>query len=153
MPSVLLALPPGVRILELNSNCAGPVLEALKRFGDGLQELRITGNGAELDWGCRGAGGLLSKLVQLRLDFRQRPEWDGFNGVEVAEVLTLRRGIADTLVAGASRMHSLALSVVWDANVPVLCRALPALVQLRWAGTALGCAKEQAGSHWHDAMS
>ena len=136
VPNVLLALPPSVRILELNSNCAGPVLEALKRFGDGLLELRITGNGAELDWGCRGAGGLLSKLVQLRLDFRQPPEWVG-HGVDDGSVGTLPRSVAGRLAAGAAGLLSLALSVEWDANVPALCTALPALVELRWAGMAL----------------
>jgi hypothetical protein len=44
------------------------VLEALKRFRQ-IQELRL-GSSADIDWGCPGAAGLVSKLVQLRLDFR-----------------------------------------------------------------------------------
>ena len=130
MPSVLLALPRDVCILELNTACAGPVLEALKRFRQ-LQEFRI-GNGADIDWGCPGAAGLMSKLVQLRLDCRQRPEWDGErNVVGGCDIHTLPSGIANALAAGASRLRGLALSIQWSPSVPVLCTALPALVDLK----------------------
>ena len=83
------------RALEPNTACAGPVLEALKRFRQ-LQEFRI-GNGADIDWGCPGAAGLMSKLVQLRLDFRQRPEWDGERNVVGGDIHTLPSGIANAL--------------------------------------------------------
>lgn len=130
VPNVLLAVPWGVRILELAAHCAGPVLEALEGFSH-LQELRITGSGAGITWTRRGAAvpGALPKLVQLRLDYRQRPEY-GCNGVAFALVLSPSRHIGDTLVA-ATRLRSLALCTSWSDGVSALCLALPALLELR----------------------
>ena len=129
MVGVLAVLPRGVRILELATHCAGPVLEVLQRFRQ-LQRLRITDSGAGITWGCRGAARVLPKLVQLRLDGRQRPQWCDDGSVHRAEVDTVP---SDALIAlaAATRLHSLALCLRWDDGVPALCFALPALLELR----------------------
>jgi hypothetical protein len=131
VPSVLLALPRGVRILELAAHCAGPVREALESFRH-LQELRISGSGARSIWTRPGAAAVsvvLPKLVQLRMDYRQRPTF-GQNYVVSAQVLPLPRHIADTLAA-ATRLRSLTLCARWGDGVPALCFGLPALLELR----------------------
>ena len=125
---VLLALPRGVRILELDAPCAGPLLEALKRFSR-LHELRIGGNGAGITWSCPGAAGLLSKLVQLRMDFRGKPIWkDEYVYPPKEDGIPTHTGGA---LAAATRLRSLALCVSWSDGVPALCSALPALEELR----------------------
>ena len=130
VPSVLLALPRGVRIVELAAHCAGPVLEALQSFNH-LQELRVGGSGARIIWSRPGAAAsvVLPKLVQLRMDYRQRPTF-GQNYVVSAQVLPLPRHIADTLAA-ATRLRSLTLCARWGDGVPALCFGLPALLELR----------------------
>ena len=117
VPSVLLALPPSVRILELNTPCAGAVLNALGPF---ILKLHITGNGADISWGNLSAAAsvVLAKLVQLRMDFRQRTTWE-WGGPIAATVLSPPRHIAGTLVA-ATRLSSLALCASWSDNVPAL---------------------------------
>ena len=131
MPRLLLVLPVGLQVVELNSTCAGRVLETAKRFGQ-LQELRLAGNGADIDWYCSHAAGVLCKLVQLRLDFRQLPEWDAWHDVERGQRVTaLPHSIPKALVPAAARLHSLALRLRWDDSVPALCSGLPALADLR----------------------
>jgi hypothetical protein len=125
VPSVLLALPPSVRVLELNTPCAGPALEALLCVR--LQELRITGSGAGIAWGGRGAAHVLPKLVQLRLDRAKRSRDDGHGDIFVE---ALPDGIASPLAA-ATNLHSLEIHAIWSGGVPALCKALPALMNLR----------------------
>ena len=129
VPCVLLALPRGVRILELAAHCAGPVLEALQPLTR-LQELRISGSGAGIIWTRRGAAvpAVLPKLVQLRLDYRGRPSYR-YNYSCSAPVPSPRH-IGDALVA-ATRLRSLGLCASWGDGVPALCFALPALLELR----------------------
>jgi hypothetical protein len=127
VPSALLALPRGVRILELNTPCAGPVLEAVQRFSL-LQELRITGNGASITWCCPSADRVLPLLVQLRLDCRQPPEWDGVDW-GASDVEPIPGGLSSSLVA-ATGLRSLDLCIWWSDDVPTLCSTLPTLLQL-----------------------
>ena len=47
------------------------------------------------------------------------------------DVHTWPSGIADALAAGARRLRGLALSINWSPSVPMLCVALPALVDLK----------------------
>ena len=128
--SALAVLPAGLQVLELDAPCAGPVLEALKRFRS-LQELRITGNGAGITWESRGTAGVLSKLLELRLDGRQREEYNEDAGCnEVGEVHAVHGSIA-SMLAPATRLRSLALRISWDDAAAALCSALPALEHLR----------------------
>ena len=133
MLSVLAVLPRGVRSLELDTPCVGPVLAVLQRFSS-LQELRISGNGAGIAWGCRSAAAVLPKLVQLRLDYRQPFEWEGLHASmyspQNAEVSALPLGMIGVL-APATCLETLALRLRWSDGVPALCSALPALRELR----------------------
>jgi hypothetical protein len=131
--SVLAVLPRGVRSLELDTPCVGPVLAVLQRFSS-LRELRITGNGAGIAWGSRGAARVLSKLVHLCLDYRQPFEFEGLQdssyNPQNAEVSALPLGMIGVL-APATRLEILALRLRWSDGVPALCSALPALIELR----------------------
>ncbi len=74
---------------------------------------------------------VVDKLSDLCLDYRQRREWDG-DLYQDAEVLRPDDSVARCLSA-ATRLHSLTLMVEWGDSVRTLCRAIPALRDLRWA--------------------
>lgn len=114
--AVLLALPPGVRWLELDVlPCAGPLLPALARFRH-LEELTIGGNGADICWGV-GPAAVLAPLRALCLDYRQQ---------EDSLPSSTQRALA-----AATALHSLELRVYWNDQVVQLCCALPGLRSLR----------------------
>lgn len=126
--AVLAVLPLGLRVLELATHCAGPVLEALQRYKQ-LQELRITGSGTGIEWGCRAAWSVLPKLVQLRMDCWEEPQRNG-DYVLDAEIVDVPTG-AYIALAAASRLRRLELLSLWREDLPALCQALPVLVELK----------------------
>lgn len=123
--AVLSVLPPSVRWLELAvSPCAGPLLPALARYSQ-LEQLDITGNGAAIRWDAERAS-VLAPLRQLHMDFRRVP---GLK-MDVHSVGWLPTSAAQALSA-ATALHTLEVRVMWSYDVAALCRALPALRQLK----------------------
>jgi hypothetical protein len=123
---VLLALPPGIRELELACPCAGTLLLALQRFRR-LEALWLIGNAADVLWDDAGpAAAGLPTLRALRLDYRQPPSyWN-----ECTAVLQLPTGAAAALGA-ATRLTCLELRAEWSQAASDLCSGLPALRELR----------------------
>jgi hypothetical protein len=129
---VLLALPSGIRELELACPCAGPLPAVLQRFRR-LENVDITGNGAGVLWACSApaAAAVLSKLRSLCLDYRKPPKFYAHAEFsKPALVLQLPAGIAAQL-APATRLTALELRVEWSDGVRVLCGALSALRELK----------------------
>ena len=111
--------------LELSNCCAGPLFAALMRFSQQLLELRISGNGAAVQWHGWGAAALLPKLRQLRLDYYEDGrQWD------YCRCSCLPSNMP-TLLAHACHLSSLELAVVYSEAVVAVCQALPALRLLR----------------------
>ncbi|KAL4457958.1 hypothetical protein ABPG75_012823 [Micractinium tetrahymenae] len=113
-PAVTLAmlstLPAGLRELELRLPCAGPLLPALSRFRQ-LQEVRITGSAAAVEWTGCGSTAALCKLTHMCLDCRQpmlaEEQW-GWDYPQSYAFLRLSDDIAGHL-APATRLTSLEL--------------------------------------------
>ena len=129
--SVLAVLPQAVRILELDSPCAGfagPLFAVLERF-HGLQELHMRGSCTGCTWNRRCTASVLSRLLKLGMDFRGL-DFTGMDFKGQLQVFALPRYMLQAL-ASASRLHSLGLCVRWHEDVRALCCALPALVDLR----------------------
>lgn len=124
-------LPLSIFDLELDIPCAGPLSVALTRFRQ-LQQLSLRTGG--LAW--RGLGGsfVMRRLVQLALDYRQQPVWEGdcaeTTDFQHAEVLPLESSLAADL-SGATRLSSLELRIKGAQHLLAVCNALPALRELR----------------------
>lgn len=128
-----MALPAGVRLLELNVvPCAGPLLPALMRFSR-LEALTIDGNGADIRWDL-GPVSTLSPLHSLRLDYRRPPREEDDVWHFTRSRVKLLPESAPRALAAATDLHTLELRVVWDDDVAKLCRALPSLRNLRCGG-------------------
>ncbi len=145
VPSLVLALPPGMQALELRLVCDGPVLAALQRFTQ-LRSLRITGSGADIDWSAAGSGALdctpavwSEALEALSLDYRG-PAEEGPDGDYLPVIRELPERTAMALAGAAARLARLELRLVRSCSVPELCKALPALRTLRW-----GCCPAAGG--------
>ena len=126
---LLAVLPPGVRWLELDAApCAGALLPALARFGQ-LQQLTITGNGADIEWDV-GAPTVLAPLRQLCLDYRRAPKPHPEGTIDPAVVESPPEAVRNALFA-ATALHQLELRVAWSDEVAALCCGLPVLRCLR----------------------
>lgn len=125
---VLSVLPFGIIDLELCIPCADPLPAALLRFRR-LRQLSLWTGG--LDW--QGVGGpfVLGRLVQLTLDYRWPPEWNG-EYFGSAEVGSLESSITADL-SHATHLVQLGLRIRGAQNLQSLCGSLPALRELRWA--------------------
>lgn len=132
---MLAVLPPGIRCIHLNVPCAGPLLVSLLRFQQ-LQQVDLTGNGAEVAWHGRGSKFVLPKLASLKLDYQKKMEWDLDEPIGPAETQRLPGGIAAAL-APATNLRSLELCVRCTDGLHELCQALPALQELRWGRRAV----------------
>ncbi|KAI7843825.1 hypothetical protein COHA_002723 [Chlorella ohadii] len=85
----------------------------------------------------------MRRLVQLALDYRQQPVWEGdcaeTTDFQHAEVLPLESSLAADL-SGATRLSSLELHIKGAQHLLAVCNALPALRELRldlyWCKTA-----------------
>lgn len=126
--AVLAVLPPNIRWLELAvSPCAGPLLQVLARFSR-LEQLTITGNGADIQWDA-GHSAVLAPLLELHLDYRRDCEPDMYGYGTDAVIGEMPASVALALPA-ATALHTLHLRLVWSDKVATLCHALPTLRQL-----------------------
>lgn len=120
---VLLALPRTVRRLELQLDCAGPILAALHGMSQ-LSQLHITGNAAAVVFGGRGAAAVLPALASLRLDYREPRHVTIpplFLLYEEAQCLPA----AAKQLAAAAGLTSLQLFTCWSEHTAALCRLSP----------------------------
>ena len=131
MLAVLSVLPPGIRDPRLHIPCSNPLPAALQRFRQ-LQQLSMAAQAGSMTWEGHGAGFLLRRLVHLELDCRHQPGWNG-EYFEHAEMDSLPSSIAADL-SPATRLSSLELRIRGAYRLLKLCRALPALRNLRWGG-------------------
>lgn len=159
----LALLPAGLTRLELSCRCGGPLPAALQRF-TALRALVVSGNGAEVEWGCRGGAAALARLSTLHLDCRL-PEYElhGYGDDPLVEILPMGQStqlpnelLQPLLAAALPRLRSAHLACSFGADVPRLCRHLAqqgALRELKCAGCGRICAVEAArlggcGARW-----
>ncbi len=138
--ALLAVLPPTVRQLYFEVDCRGPLFNILRRFTQ-LESIAICsteGNGARLQWSGGAAAAAVPKLPELRLIFRQEPEWQGDGWVQA--VLAAVPSSLPYAAAAATRLSSLELMCEWRPTVALLCATLPALEDLR-------CGVSPAGLH------
>ena len=142
---MLLALPAGVRWLELDAApCAGALLPALARFA-GLEELTLNGDASGVLWDV-GPAAALGPLTSARLDFR-RPSYlssytafsDGSSCVYCTPHLLLVPPSVPRALRAAGALTSLELRVGWSEEAAQLCQAPPALQDLRCGWRAAAC--------------
>jgi len=165
-------LPAGLTHLELECRCSGPLPAALQHF-TGLQELSLTGNGAEVDWACRGGAAALAKLTRLCLDCRL-PDYEmhgsGDNPlielIPMGRTTDLPRQLREGLLAAPTpRLRWVQLVCSFGDSVVQLCRGLAqqgGLRELRCAACAcaqlwilfvLVCEVPAGRDHSHSARS
>lgn len=137
---MLAILPAGIQHLELRLPCAGPLLPTLLRFRQ-LQDVRITGSAAAIEWAGRGGVAALRKLTHLCLDCRQpmlADEGWGWDYPRAGPFFALPEDIAARL-APATSLTTLELKV---GEAPgwllAMCGLLPALQELRWVSVPSG---------------
>lgn len=128
---LLSVLPLSIVDLELDIPCGEPLPAALTRFRR-LQQLSLRTGG--LNWQGPGGSFVMHRLVQLALDYRQQPVWEGgcaeTTDFQHAEVLPLESSLAADL-SGATRLSSLELRIKGAQHLLAVCNALPALRELR----------------------
>ena len=144
MLAVLAVLPPGLIELQLASRCSGPVLTALSRFRR-LQTLTMSGDASGVHWSAPGSAPMLPKLRSLQLAYSRYSCHVAFmEDASLPDSYALYEYSCGALpsdmprwLAGATQLTSLELVVASGASVPELCRALPALREVRWVGKRL----------------
>lgn len=124
-------LPASIRHLELCIPCAGPLPTALLRFRQ-LQQVSLRTGG--LSWRSRGGAFLLRRLTHLQLDYRQPPEWNWDGGYFLAAAVQPLEGTLVADLSSATCLSSLELRIGSTRHLLALCKALPALRELRCGG-------------------
>ena len=144
----LALLPSCLTRLEIDSRVTGPLPAALQR-NTAWRCLALAGDTAGVGWGSPGSAAaapvVAPLLTRLRLSFTRPRLEHGDHGVDALSVPepTCR------FLGACSALQALDIEARWSPALADLCRSLPVLRQLRWAGArAPACCTQQPGTGW-----